>query len=159
MVHNRRLDLRFVFYSLDDIHEGIRQLERSLAVADIEPGDSGILKISQSRGARWTVSEEPERGASHFGEGRPPHLRPLMFNISCVYRDRKNLLKSIKGIHKFVNMKVTVEELDLYPGLSGDVPDFESSSPCGIWAVTKVWGAIPEESFFTNSPIWRDYDH
>lgn len=159
MAYKKRLDLRFVIYSLEDIHVGIRQLERSLATADIEPGDSGMLKMSYSRGARWTVSEEPQRGASHFGEARTPHLRPLMFNIFCVYRDRKTLLESIKGIHKFVDMKIAIEEHDLYPGLSGDVPDFESSSPCGVWAVTRVRPEIPEMSFFTHSPIWGDYDH
>jgi len=144
-----RLDIRFIVYDVADIYFGMNELVKSVRVADIEPGNSGVLSLRHDRGARWTIREEYDSNLPRNN----PHVEPLMFSLFCIFYDREVMLESLKGVRKFVDTALVGRRLE--PGLRGDVPDFASSSPCGFWEVTRVRPDSPTGFRFNDTPIWN----
>ncbi len=89
---HHRLDIRFIVFTHDDIYEGLRQLLKSAKTADVEPGDSGVISASMGRAARWTIRKEHDADMPP----KPAHLEPFAFNLWFIYRDRNELVETLK---------------------------------------------------------------
>lgn len=146
-----RFDVRFVVFSPEDVHLGLRAIETQIKSADVENGDSGIASMKYHRAARWTVSEF-NNGSSGPVDGprKEPHLTPLMFNLTCAFPDREFLRQALAGVHSFFDTQLHGEPI--HPGLRGDVPDFNASAPCGEWQISQVEVEWP--NFYFGRPIW-----
>jgi hypothetical protein len=148
-----RFDVRFIVFSPEDVHAGLKMIENQLKSADIDFGDSGIVSLKYERAARWTVSPfDKESGLPLDYPKKDPHLEPLMFNLTCTFVDRAFLREALGGVHRFFDMQLNGEPLR--EGLRGDVPDFQASAPCGEWQLTRVRLEPPQ--FYDSQTIW-DY--
>jgi hypothetical protein len=151
---HHRLDIRFIVFTHDDIYEGLRQLLKSAKTADVEPGDSGVIAASVGRAARWTIRNEHDVDMPP----KPAHLEPFAFNLWFLYRDRNELVETLKHFIQIIphQIRQLSDSANLSAEMQEHVPGMGGNGPMGLWELTRVRLEPPTAHRFRDTPIW-DY--
>ncbi|MDH6536917.1 hypothetical protein [Aurantimicrobium minutum] len=137
-----RFTVRLIVFDEADIHESLKQLGITAKTMDLEAGDSAIVQMKYPRAARITISPDTT-SESHFA-AKP--LAPLMYNLTCMFHTREELIDLLKDTSKFV--RNNIQQSGFFPGVSGDVPSLRHGAPFGAWILTQIEVEPPRHRLF-----------
>ena len=138
------LDVRWVVFSKDDIHSGLRQLIQSLNVAGTGAGASGVLSLRLPRGARWTVRVEEKDSVNH--------LAPMMFYVSHPFVSQDELIAALRKLAK--SLRSELREDALVFGMNGRIFGSGMENPIGAWHLSRLISEGPYSESFNGSDAW-----
>lgn len=137
-----RFTVRVIVFDEADIHESLKQLAITAKTMDLEDGDSAIVQMKYPRAARISISSH----TSFESNVAAKPLSPLMYNLTCMFHTREELIDLLKDTSKFV--RNNIQQSGFFPGVSGDVPSLQHGAPFGIWILTQIEVEPPRHRLF-----------